>query len=81
TSTLYDSISANSRLFSVNDSGVVQTRTDLKQLAYAVRCVKDVVSTPTAGAITDAALSTLNAGFISRRDAAFEALRTSPLDR
>ncbi|MDP4269292.1 MAG: fibrobacter succinogenes major paralogous domain-containing protein, partial [Bacteroidota bacterium] len=79
TSTLYDSISANSRLFSVNDSGIVQTRTDLKQLAYAVRCVKDVVSTPTAGAITDAILSNLNAGFITRRDAAFEALRTSPL--
>ncbi len=79
TSSWYDSGSANSRNFGVNDTGIVQTRTDLKQMAYAVRCVKDIVAAPTAGIITDATLASLNAGFITRRDAAFESLRASSL--
>ena len=79
TSSWYDNASANSRNFSVDDTGLVQTRTDLKQMAFAIRCVKDIVTTAVAGVITDATLAGLNAGFITRRDAAFDALRSTAL--
>lgn len=75
----YDDSKANSRYFTANDTGIVQTRTDLKQIAYAVRCVKNVVTAPTAGVIPDSHFASLNSSFITRRDAAFEALRSTAL--
>jgi len=75
TASMYDSITSNSRYFGVADTGIVQTRTDAKQMAYAVRCVKDVVTAPVAGMIPDSHFASLNSTFITRRNAAFEALR------
>jgi len=75
----FDNISASNRYFSVVDSGVFQPRTALKQMAYSVRCVQDVVSAPITGLIPDSHLANLKNSFATRRDAAFEALRYSPL--
>ncbi len=79
TASWFDAATANSRYFGVADSGIVQTRTDNKQTAYSVRCVKDVVVEPVAGAIPDSHLTGLNASFATRRDDAFEALRYNAL--
>lgn len=79
TSTWYDNSTANSRNFGVADTGIVQTRTDAKQMAYAVRCVKDVVVAPVAGLIPDSHFASLKASFATRRDAAFEALHYTAL--
>ncbi len=79
TASMYDSTSSNSRNFSVADTGIIQTRTDVKQMAFAVRCVKDIVPTPVAGIIPDSHFTSLNSSFITRRDAAFEALRYNAL--
>jgi|GEM_PF-1087497 len=75
----YDNANANSRFFSVADTGVVQSTIDLKQKAYAVRCVKDIATTPLAGLIPDSHFANLKTSFATRRDAAFEALRYTPL--
>jgi len=85
TASLYDANNANSRFFTVADTAVVQTRLDVKQIAYAVRCVKDVETTPVVGIIPDSHFAQLKTSFATRRDAAFEALRytalsVSPLD-
>ena len=79
TGTWFDNSSANSRFIAVADTGIVQTRTDIKQRAYAVRCVKDIVATPVAGLIPDSHLANLKNSFATRRDAAFEALRYNSL--
>lgn len=75
----FDNLTSNNRYFTVNDTAMVQTRTDIKQTAYAIRCVKDVPVSPVAGIITDATITSLNAGFVTRRDAAFESLRAASL--
>ncbi len=79
TGSWFDSTNANSRFIAVVDTGIVQTRTDSKQRAYSVRCVKDVVTAPVAGLIPDSHFANLKNSFATRRDAAFEALRYTPL--
>lgn len=78
-STWFDETKANSRFFEVSDTGAVQARTDLKQIAYAVRCVKDVTPAPVAGLIPDSHFASLKTSFATRRDAAFEDLRSKAL--
>lgn len=75
----YDSIVSNSRSFGVTDSGVVQTRTDAKQLAYSVRCVKDILPEPTAGALTDATLTTARNSITTKLNTAFDLIKEKPL--
>ena len=79
TASMYDNSLANSRNFGVADTGIVQTRTDAKQMAYSVRCVKDIVTALVAGAVPDSHLSGLISSFATRRDAAIEALRYNAL--
>jgi uncharacterized protein (TIGR02145 family) len=75
----HDNTNAVSRMFAVNDAGVVQTRNDAKQLAFSVRCVKDIVAEPTAGMLSDAVLNNVQKFYESRRNDAFEALRSKAL--
>jgi uncharacterized protein (TIGR02145 family) len=79
TGSFYDASYANSRFFSVNDSGMLQSRTAIKQMAFSVRCVKDIVVAPVAGLIPDSHFASLKTSFATRRDAAFEAMRYTTL--
>ena len=79
TASMYDNSLANSRNIGVADTGIVQTRTDAKQMAYSVRCVKEIMVAPLAGAIPDSHFASLKSSFATRRDAAFEALHYTAL--
>ena len=74
----YDGTYSSSRRFSKDDAGINQDRKDLKQLALSVRCVKDLQTTPVAGAYTDAYLTGVANGLSTRLSVGYEDLRTKP---